>query len=70
MDEADGACDRVALMNRGRIVATGSPTELKAALGLDATLDDVFRHHTGAIVDEGGDVRDVASVRRTANRLG
>ena len=70
MDEADSACDRVALMNRGQIVEIGTPTGLKQRLGDGATLDDVFRHHTGAVVDEGGDVRDVASVRRTAHRLG
>jgi ABC-2 type transport system ATP-binding protein len=70
MDEADFACDRVALMNRGQIVEIGTPTGLKQRLGEEATLDDVFRHHTGSVVDEGGDVRDVASVRRTAHRLG
>ena len=47
MEEADAHCDRVALMHRGRMRAVGTPAELKAALGADATLDDVFRHHTG-----------------------
>ncbi|MBO0776155.1 MAG: ATP-binding cassette domain-containing protein [Actinobacteria bacterium] len=73
MDEANAACDRVALMHRGSIRATGSPAELKAALGDGATLDDVFRHFTGGRLDddtEGGRIRDIRRSRRTARRLG
>ncbi|HXZ98890.1 MAG TPA: ATP-binding cassette domain-containing protein [Candidatus Binatia bacterium] len=73
MDEADTLCDRVALMHHGRIRAEGTPQQLKAALGPRATLDDVFRHHVGAAIEdeerEGGG-RDVRSTRRTAQRLG
>ena len=47
MEEADLLCDRVALMHLGRIRAEGIPDDLKADLGPAATLDDVFRHHTG-----------------------
>ena len=35
MLEADELCDRVAIMNRGRMVVIGSPEELKAGLGGD-----------------------------------
>ncbi len=42
MDEVDKFCDRIALIDRGRIVAVGTPAELKARVGPDATLDDVF----------------------------
>jgi ABC-2 type transport system ATP-binding protein len=35
MLEADELCDRVAIMNRGRMVVSGSPEELKAGLGGD-----------------------------------
>jgi ABC-2 type transport system ATP-binding protein len=72
MDEADANCDRVALMHRGRIGATGRPADLRAGLGGGATLDDVFRHYTGDTLDnapEGG-IRDVRRARRTARRLG
>lgn len=37
MDEADQHCDRTALMHRGRIRALGTPAELKAQIGPDAT---------------------------------
>jgi ABC-2 type transport system ATP-binding protein len=71
MDEAEELCDRVALMHRGRLRAEGSPSELKADLGPDATLDDVFRHHAGDLPDdESGGLRDVRRTRRTAIRLG
>ena len=49
MEEADALCDRVALMHLGLIRADGTPDELKAAIGPDATLEDVFRRYTGNI---------------------
>jgi ABC-2 type transport system ATP-binding protein len=70
MEEAEVLCDRVAVMHRGVIAAIGTPVELKARVGPDASLDDVFRHFTGADIDEGGRFRDVARTRRTASRLG
>jgi ABC-2 type transport system ATP-binding protein len=73
MDEADLYCDRVALMHRARVRATGTPAGLKAALGDQATLDDVFRHYTGGTLDgnaEKGGIRDVRRTRSTARRLG
>jgi ABC-2 type transport system ATP-binding protein len=35
LDEADGMCDRIAIIDHGKIVATGTPTELKDKLGGD-----------------------------------
>jgi ABC-2 type transport system ATP-binding protein len=73
MEEADLYCDRIALMHRGQIQATGTPARLKARLGPEATLDDVFRHFTGGTLDEDtakGGIRDVRRARRTARRLG
>jgi ABC-2 type transport system ATP-binding protein len=73
MDEADTYCDRVALMHAGSIRATGTPGLLKAMLGENATLDDVFRHYTGGTLDDNpdrGGIRDVRRARRTARRLG
>ncbi|HYL07083.1 MAG TPA: ATP-binding cassette domain-containing protein [Candidatus Udaeobacter sp.] len=71
MEEADQLCDRVALMHQGQIGAIGSPNELKAKEGPDATLEDVFRHYAGRqLLDEGGNLRDVRAVRRTVRRVG
>ncbi len=71
MEEADAICDRVAIMNHGRVAALGSPAELKASLGKHgATLDDVFTHYTGDTLESGGAYRETMRVRRTARRLG
>ncbi len=35
LDEADGMCDRIAIIDHGRVVATGTPNELKDRLGGD-----------------------------------
>ena len=42
MEEIDEFCDRIALIDRGRIAMVGTPLELKRRVGPDATLDDVF----------------------------
>jgi ABC-2 type transport system ATP-binding protein len=73
MDEADAYCDRISLMHRGKIRVTGTPASLRAGLGEDTTLDDVFRHYTGDTLDktpEEGGMRDARRARRTARRLG
>jgi ABC-2 type transport system ATP-binding protein len=72
MEEADALCDRVALMHRGQLRALGAPAELKAALGPQASLEDVFRHHTGgSLAEDGkGGLRSVRATRRTAGRMG
>jgi ABC-2 type transport system ATP-binding protein len=72
MEEAEHLCDRVALMHRGRIRASGSPAELKQELGPQATLEDVFRHFAGEQLEEegGGSLKDVRATRRTARRVG
>lgn len=72
MAEADALCDRVALMHHGRLQAIGTPTELKATVSAEATLEDVFRHYAGSVLDGdagGQGIREVRSSRRTARRV-
>ena len=51
MDEADKLCDRIAIVDHGRLVALDSPRNLKASIpggdGDRTTLDEVFVHYTG-----------------------
>jgi ABC-2 type transport system ATP-binding protein len=53
MDEAEFLCDRVAIVDHGRIIAQGTPKELIAQLGAPTiithhgTLEDVFMSKTG-----------------------
>jgi ABC-2 type transport system ATP-binding protein len=70
MDEADELCDELAILHLGKIAAVGKPAELKAAVGPDANLDDVFAHFSGATIQEGGSYRDIRQTRSTARRLG
>lgn len=52
MDEVERLCDRVAVIDAGRITAQGSPEELKAQASA-ATLEDAFVKLTGrALLDE------------------
>ena len=65
LEEAERLCDRVAIMNRGRIAAMGTPRELEAALGAGATFEDVFEQYTrGAL--EGAENYEAASRTRSA----
>jgi ABC-2 type transport system ATP-binding protein len=70
MEEAGELCDRLAVMQAGRVAADGSPDELKRQVGPNATLDEVFAHFGVGAIDEGGRYRDVRNARRTASRLG
>jgi ABC-2 type transport system ATP-binding protein len=73
MDEADTLCDRVAIMNLGRVAARGSPDELKRSIHqADATLDEVFAHYAGQPleIEQEGNYRDISQTRHNHARLG
>jgi ABC-2 type transport system ATP-binding protein len=57
MDEAEALCDRIAFLVRGRIVAEGTPLELRRLVANgrpvdDIDLEDVFMELTGRRVEE------------------
>jgi ABC-2 type transport system ATP-binding protein len=53
--EAERLCDRIGILNDGRLVAEGTPAELKAQVsrehGQPATLESVFMTYTGRSLD-------------------
>ncbi|MET0975185.1 MAG: ATP-binding cassette domain-containing protein [Leifsonia sp.] len=68
LEEADALCDRLAIIDGGRIVREGTPASLKAELrerdGLDRdpSLDDVFLDATGRSRSRvAGDVQEVTA---------
>ena len=69
MEEAERHCDRLAIMDGGRVVELGTPGELLARHG-ERTLEAVFRAVTGHVISEEGRYSDVRAQRRVARRLG
>jgi ABC-2 type transport system ATP-binding protein len=68
LEEADQLCDRLAIIDDGRIVREGTPARLKAelrerrGLAADPTLDDVFLDATGRSRDRvAGEVQEVSA---------
>ena len=59
LDEAERLCDRIALINDGRLVAEGTPQELKTLVaeqyGQEPTLERVFMTFTGRSLDDDHD---------------
>ena len=62
MFEADELCDRIAVISRGRIVAEGTPAELKAKVGAGRVLEIETYGVSDEVVDSIGDVGGVRSV--------
>jgi ABC-2 type transport system ATP-binding protein len=46
MEEANRLCERLGIIDRGRVVAEGTPAELRASVG-SGSLEDVYLHYTG-----------------------
>ncbi|MCA1570693.1 MAG: ABC transporter ATP-binding protein [Chloroflexi bacterium] len=59
LDEAERLCDRIALINEGRVVAEGTPAELMTLVvdhhGKEPTLENVFMTFTGRSLDDDHD---------------
>jgi len=76
MEEAERHCDRLAVIDRGRLVEQGEPAELLERHGTES-LEEVFTAVTGRPIveghdddDEEGRLSDVRAQRRVARRLG
>jgi ABC-2 type transport system ATP-binding protein len=62
MEEADMLCDRIAIIDKGRIVALDTPSGLKARLG-----GDIIRIKTGQSIDK---IRQLDFVRKVEQNNG
>ncbi|MCE1230086.1 MAG: ABC transporter ATP-binding protein [Firmicutes bacterium] len=70
MDEAEALCDRLAIMDHGRILTTGTPSELIAQMGLPSVVElffegaapdaAAFTAQSGLAVDRRGDRWELA----------
>ncbi|HLG78815.1 MAG TPA: ABC transporter ATP-binding protein [Ktedonobacteraceae bacterium] len=67
MDEAEALCDRVAIIDKGRVVAYGETAELKRAVAqiagrtTEITMNDVFMHYTASQLITEEDVKRYGS---------
>jgi ABC-2 type transport system ATP-binding protein len=71
MEEAERYCERLAIMDQGRLVEQGDPSELLQRHGTES-LEEVFSAVTGRAIDaeQEGRLADVRAQRRVARRLG
>jgi ABC-2 type transport system ATP-binding protein len=70
MDEADALCDRIGVLHAGVLEAVGAPAELKARVGPEATLDDVFAAIAGGQIADEGSFRSIREERRAERAHG
>ncbi len=73
MEEMEELCERIAVLNHGRLVAIGTHEALKKRIGPHATLDDVFAALAGpaaAAEEEVSGYMDVRQTRRAARTHG
>lgn len=72
LDEINEFCDRIALIDCGRMAVIGSPAELKSGIGPDATLDDVFMRLTATTseAEAKGSYGEVRRARRAERKHG
>ena len=68
MDEAEALCDRLAIMDYGKIIALGTLQEIMANTNT-TNLEDAFIALVGHHVEEGGDFSETRRLRRTTRRL-
>ena len=68
LDEADQLCDRLAIIDGGRIKAMGSPNELKSALGGDVVALTVSEFDMARIETLASALKELPAIRAIATR--
>jgi ABC-2 type transport system ATP-binding protein len=70
LEEADKLCDQVAIMGQGKIIISGTPTQLKQSIGQDnVTLDDVFVKYGNNFLTQATDYKAIVRQRKTERFL-
>ena len=69
MDEADYLCDRVAFMDRGKIIALGTPTELKRSIGKMEVIEIKTPKIPKAFLTKARKLKCIKKVVRTSENL-
>jgi len=69
MDEAQTLCDRIAILDAGRIIAQDTPAHLIGMLGASATIEGVLQPAEAVRIDELRGLAAVTEAREGAGRL-
>jgi len=71
MDEAERLCDRVAIVDLGRVIALGTPRELILSLGGEHVIEFSLENGCGDMLDPAAlsDLPDVSEARREAGGI-
>ncbi len=64
MDEAERLCDRVAVVDHGRVIALGTPRELIASLGADQVVELTLEGDPGRAAERCGALAGVLGVKQ------
>jgi ABC-2 type transport system ATP-binding protein len=67
MDEAERLCDRVAVVDRGKVIALGTPAELIASVGGQQVIEVAFEN---GVALEDGELQRLPGVRRVSRAGG
>lgn len=69
IEEANLACDRVAIINRGRIAAIDSPERLKKTIQSVQSVEVAFEQGSAKVLDDLGDLPRVSEVRKVGDKV-
>jgi ABC-2 type transport system ATP-binding protein len=71
MEEADELCDRLAIIDHGKVLALDTPSNLKTTLGASTVIDLTLRQndHTAPLVERLQNLPQIRSVETTPNGL-
>jgi len=67
MEEADALCQQLAIIDHGRIIASGTPAELKASIPGGFLLRLRFGHHSAPLIERLTTLPSVTEVRASGN---
>jgi ABC-2 type transport system ATP-binding protein len=67
MEEADALCQRLAIIDHGRIIASGTPSDLKASIPGGFLLRLRFGHHSAPLLQRLATLSGVTEVRRSGD---
>lgn len=70
MFEADELCDRIAIINKGRLVAMGTPAELKRSVQGMSTMEITVAKSSAGLLDQLKAIQGVKSVTQAENGQG